>query len=317
MDTQLKKNKSTLSSYYFTPRYSRSKRRYFYRRKRYFYKKHLKLSIYEKKRFLVKLKSLYFIRNYSFFFSRNRIDAVRLKVYLYKFRRRFKGRLWRKKLKFGFKKFIFLFLKRKIRIRRFKHYKLLFLFYRKYNFYALLRHFVKYSRLKRILRKRRKVFRLRKKVYIVKKITSSRIGKLQTLVFFIQSLISRGKKKLSITLALKFYTLLKFKYNTEFLLKYFESIEKIRPLINYKTMYISGKKYKIPILMSTSKSYNVAIRWMIESSSEQNVSLKLFNNLVDTLRGEGALIKMRKDYHSLVFENKSYTRFLKFLKSGF
>jgi len=56
---------------------------------------------------------------------------------------------------------------------------------------------------------------------------------------------------------------------------------------------------------------------MIKSSIGQNLSLKLFSNLVDSLNGEGALIKARKDYHSLIFENKSYTRFLRFLKSGF
>lgn len=317
MDIQQKKSKSTLSSYYFIPRYSRSKKKYFYRRKRFFYKKQLKLSIYERKRFLIKLKTLYLVKNYSFFFSRNRVDAIRLKKYLFKFRRRFKAKIWRKKLKLGFKKFMFLFLKRTLKIRKVKHYKLLFLFYKKYNFYCMLRHFVKYSRLKRILKRKRRVFRPRRKKYIIKKITSSRIGKLNVIVFFIQSLISRGKKKLSINLAIRFYTLLKFKYKTEFLLRYFESIELIRPLVNYKTMYISGRKYKIPILMPIYKSYNVAIRWMIKSSIGQNLSLKLFSNLVDSLNGEGALIKARKDYHSLIFENKSYTRFLRFLKSGF
>lgn len=93
MDIQQKKSKSTLSSYYFIPRYSRSKKKYFYRRKRFFYKKQLKLSIYERKRFLIKLKTLYLVKNYSFFFSRNRVDAIRLKKYLFKFRRRFKAKI--------------------------------------------------------------------------------------------------------------------------------------------------------------------------------------------------------------------------------
>jgi ribosomal protein S7 len=210
-----------------------------------------------------------------------------------------------------------LFLKRILKIHSLRYYKLLSLFYKKYNFYKVLKHYVKYSRLKYILKKKKRIFRRRRKIYIVKKITSSRIGKLEIVILFLQSLISRGKKKLSLRLFVNFYTLLKFKYGTEFLSKYFESIERIRPMISYKTMYISGKKYKIPVLMSLSKSYRIAIKWMIKSSNDQNISLKLFNNLTDSLRGEGSLVKIRRDYHSLIFENKSYTRFLRFLKSGF
>jgi hypothetical protein len=93
MATQQKKNKSVISSYYFTPRYSRSRRKYFYRRKKYFYRKKLRLSIYEKKRLILRLKNIYFIKKYSFFFSRNRVDSVRLKKYLFKFKRRFKRKL--------------------------------------------------------------------------------------------------------------------------------------------------------------------------------------------------------------------------------
>jgi hypothetical protein len=93
MVIQQKKNKSSISSYYFIPRYSRLRRKYFYRRRRYFYRKRLKLSIYEKKRLIFRLKNIYFVKKYSFFFSRNRVDSVRLKKYLFKFKRRFKRKL--------------------------------------------------------------------------------------------------------------------------------------------------------------------------------------------------------------------------------
>lgn len=43
----------------------------------------------------------------------------------------------------------------------------------------------------------------------------------------------------------------------------------------------------------------------------------MFNQINTSLKNEGSLIKYRKEYHSASFENKSYIRFLRFLKTGF
>lgn len=94
-------------------------------------------------------------------------------------------------------------------------------------------------------------------------------------------------------------------------------LEKIRPLIFYKVMFIGGKKYKIPTLMPISKSYSTSIRWLISNADKKDIATSLFNNINSTLKNEGSLIKYRKEYHSASFENKSYIRFLKFLKTGF
>jgi len=49
-------------------------------------------------------------------------------------------------------------------------------------------------------------------------------------------------------------------YKSSYLTNYLSSLEKIRPLIYYRVIYIGGKKYRIPVLLSLSKSYLVAIR---------------------------------------------------------
>lgn len=81
-------------------------------------------------------------------------------------------------------------------------------------------------------------------------------------------------------------------------------------------MYISGKKYKIPVLMPISKSYKVSVRWLL-SHSANNITLSLFNSILNSIQGTGSITKFRKDYHAQSFENKTYIRFLRFLKSGF
>lgn len=75
-----------------------------------------------------------------------------------------------------------------------------------------------------------------------------------------QNILSSGNRNLAATIGLKLFNLLKFKFKGEFLKNYCAVIENTRPLILYKTMYIGGKKYKIPTIMPVSKSYNIATR---------------------------------------------------------
>jgi ribosomal protein S7 len=112
-------------------------------------------------------------------------------------------------------------------------------------------------------------------------------------------------------------TLLKFKYKLNYVNVYLDSLEKIRPLIYYKTMFIGGKKYRIPVLMPISKSYKISVRWLINSAQSGGSITSLFNEINNSFRGEGSVVKYRKEYHAISFENKTYVRFLRFLKTGF
>jgi small subunit ribosomal protein S7 len=190
-------------------------------------------------------------------------------------------------------------------------------FYTRYGLYRLLKIFVKYSRLRNKLKKRKRVFRKRNK-RLMRKINNSRSENLRNLSILFQSSIKRGLKKSSFRRFINIMTLLKYKYKENFIISYLNSLEKIRPLLNYKTMYISGKKYKIPVLMSVKKSYKVVVRWLLTNSKESNdLVLSFVNHINNSLKNEGSIVKYRREYHFQSFENKSYVRFLRFLKKGF
>jgi ribosomal protein S7 len=104
-----------------------------------------------------------------------------------------------------------------------------------------------------------KVFKDKKKK-IIRKVTRDRTEKLTFLNILFQNLIISGKRALTAKIFLNLFVLLKFKYKKEFVNNYIKCLEKIRPLIYYKLMYIGGKKYRIPVLMPISKSYSTATR---------------------------------------------------------
>jgi hypothetical protein len=91
-----------------------------------------------------------------------RMESIRLKNYLFKFRWRNKRSRWISKYRRGLKRVYYNFLVNKSGFA-IRHYKSSLLFYRSYGLYRFLRHFVKFSRLRAILRKYGKVFRDKKK----------------------------------------------------------------------------------------------------------------------------------------------------------
>ncbi len=267
--------------------------------------------------FIKKLYARGYKRRYLLAYIRRRMESLRVKKFLSRYRWRHKKKLWKKKYRRNFKRFYSRHLK-KFSGYRTRHFRLAANFYKKYGLYFFVKSVMKFNRLKYFLAKYGKTYNdKKKKKKIVRKVEKDRVEKLALTALFCYNLISRGKKKLALNIFTGLFTLLKFKYKKGFIDTYIQCLEKIRPLIYYRLMYIGGKKYRIPVLMPISKSYSTSIRWIINNSSNGNCTISLFNDINSSVKNEGALIKHRKEHHASSFENKSYIRFLKFLKSGF
>jgi hypothetical protein len=87
-----------------------------------------------------------------------------------------------------------------------------------------------------------------------------KINHLQLLGLLLSSLISSGKKKKAICIFVSLIGLMKFKYRLDYLNEYIRFLSLLRPILRYRSMYIGGKKYKIPLLLTPDRGYRVAIR---------------------------------------------------------
>jgi len=302
----LKVYKSTKATHFLRKRNKKGK----------FKVKKLRLNKTRRALFVKRLYKLGYKKRYFFYYLRQRVESIRLKKFLVKYRWKNKQRLWKKTYRRGFKRLYFRFFKKKSINFAVRHFKIANDFYKNHGLYFFLKNFVKYSRLKLVLARYGKAFKDKKKK-IICKLSKDRVERLVLLNMFFQGLISCGKKKLSVSIFKKLFLLLKFKYKNKFIDNYLQFLEKVRPLIYYKVMFIGGKKYKIPTLMPISKSYSTSIRWLITHIDKKDAVNSLFNQINSSIKNEGLLIKYRKEYHSASFENKSYIRFLKFLKTGF
>ncbi len=152
--------------------------------------------------------------------------------------------------------------------------------------------------------------------YKIKKI--NKYDKLIILNYLINNLTIKGKKKKNYNIFFNILLLLKYKYKTSIFKILYNSVCNVKPLITFKTMYIGGKKYKIPVPLNYNKSYKLALKWIVQFSKDlkkKNYILNLLNEILDSSNNIGNSIKKRKEFHLLAYENKSYIRFLRFLKS--
>jgi len=203
--------------------------------------KKLRLGKFKRALFVKRLYKLGYKKRYFFCYLRQRIESIRLKKFLVKYRWRNKQRLWKRIYRRGFKRLYFRFFKKKSINFTARHFRTANSFYKSHGLYFFLKNFVKYSRLKLVLARYGKIFKNKKKKVICK-LSKDRVEKLILLNIFFQGLTSRGKKKLSISIFKTLFLLLKFKYKRKFIDCYLQFLEKVRPLIYYKVMFIGGKK---------------------------------------------------------------------------
>jgi ribosomal protein S7 len=74
------------------------------------------------------------------------------------------------------------------------------------------------------------------------------------------NLLRIGKKKTAIRIVQKLFLMLKFKLKKHLNIFLSRALKNIRPLFIFKSMYIGGKKYSIPIMLPEYKSFRLAIK---------------------------------------------------------
>lgn len=78
--------------------------------------------------------------------------------------------------------------------------------------------------------------------------------------YFINNLIKCGGKKKAFNIFINLLLLLKYQHKLVFLKILHTAVLNAKPLISFVTMYIGGKKYIIPVLLSHNKGYKIGIK---------------------------------------------------------
>lgn len=244
------------------------------------------------------------------------MGSLRVQRFVFKYHYKKKNKVWKSTVRKSARKFLQKFSR--MRFKRRSIFKFIFRYYRIFGMRSFYKKIVKYARLKYGIVRRKKIY-IEDRDKPIKYIARwGRTKFLNYLNYLLSRLITLGRRRKAERFYVQFLTILKFTHKNNYIKAFFSSLNKIRPLLLYKTIYKSGKKYRIPALISTNKSYKMAISWLIIAAKNNSDIPKSMSSLIaSTLNNTGVLIKQRKDYHITSFENKSYVYLLKHLRGGF
>ena len=91
-----------------------------------------------------------------------------------------------------------------------------------------------------------------------------------------------------------------------------EVLDNIKPIVEVKSRRVGGATYQIPVEIRQDRREALAMRWLIEaarSRSENNMKLKLANELLDASNNRGNAIKKKEETHRMAEANKAFSHY--------
>ena len=89
-------------------------------------------------------------------------------------------------------------------------------------------------------------------------------------------------------------------------------LDNIKPIVEVKSRRVGGATYQIPVEIRQDRREALAMRWLIEaarSRSENNMKLKLANELLDASNNRGNAIKKKEETHRMAEANKAFSHY--------
>ena len=86
-------------------------------------------------------------------------------------------------------------------------------------------------------------------------------------------------------------------------------LDNVRPLLEVKSRRVGGATYQVPIDVRPERRQSLAMRWLIISARARTgkpMAERLFQELLDASRGQGAAAKRREDLHRMAEANRAF-----------
>ncbi|MBD3346208.1 MAG: 30S ribosomal protein S7 [Chitinivibrionales bacterium] len=129
---------------------------------------------------------------------------------------------------------------------------------------------------------------------------------------FVNSIMTRGKKRLAERIFYDALDIVGEKTNQDSLSVFTKAVDNVKPVLEVKSRRVGGANYQVPIEVSTDRRLSLAIRWLITYSkarSEKDMSEKLAGELLQAYRNEGGAIRKKVDTHKMAEANRAFAHF--------
>jgi small subunit ribosomal protein S7 len=129
---------------------------------------------------------------------------------------------------------------------------------------------------------------------------------------FINQLMYEGKKSVAEKIVYGALAELAKATKSDAAVAFEEAINNVRPQLEVKSRRVGGATYQVPMEVRSSRSFALAIRWVITYSRARHgrsMIEKLSAELNDAFNKRGASIKKREDVRKMAESNKAFAHY--------
>jgi len=91
-----------------------------------------------------------------------------------------------------------------------------------------------------------------------------------------------------------------------------EALDNVKPSIEVRSRRVGGATYQVPVEVRPDRRQALAIRWLIDTArarSENTMTDRLSNELLDAANNRGNAVKKREDTHRMAEANKAFAHY--------
>jgi small subunit ribosomal protein S7 len=134
----------------------------------------------------------------------------------------------------------------------------------------------------------------------------------QTVAKFMNCMMLQGKKSVAEKTLYEAFDQVKSKTGRDSVELFHEAIDNVKPAVEVRSRRVGGATYQVPVEVRAERSLALSIRWLINCArarSENTMTDRLANELMDAAQSRGAAIKKREDTHKMADANKAFAHF--------
>lgn len=90
------------------------------------------------------------------------------------------------------------------------------------------------------------------------------------------------------------------------------AMQRATPQLEVKPRRVGGATYQVPIEVRSTRREALGMRWLINSARARTgrpMSQRLYEELLDASKGQGAAVKRREDLHRMADANKAFVHY--------
>jgi small subunit ribosomal protein S7 len=91
-----------------------------------------------------------------------------------------------------------------------------------------------------------------------------------------------------------------------------QAVRNVTPALEVRSRRVGGATYQVPAEVRPERRISVALRWLVGSArarAGRPIAQRLYEELLDASRGQGASVRRREDLHRMAEANRAFVHY--------